>query len=189
MREPHTIVIARGDTIRHFTVRPWMAFLAGGLAAGLVASYVLATSYLVFRDDIIVGMSARQVRLRQSYEDRIASLRTQLDRVTSRQMRQREATDGRVSELIERQKALSERTGRLAPVFERALELGAKATGTDPANDKGLSVVNSEQPDVFYGIDPIITGPVPTRPKHAPSRQEDKPGQDKAQLLLDTVEH
>lgn len=37
-QEPHTIIIARGETIRHFTLRPWAAILGGTLAFALAAA-------------------------------------------------------------------------------------------------------------------------------------------------------
>lgn len=190
MKEPHTIIIARGETIRHFTVKPWMVFLGGTLAFGLAASYLLATSYLVFRDDLISGSVARQGRLQQAYEDRIASLRTQLDRVASRQMLDQKLMDGKVSELIQRQKTLSEQSNKLAPVLERAGKAGSNlAVETLPIDRVGLDIVDSEEKDGFYGIDPIITGPTTSSSKIAP--QGDKPvrrGIDKAERILNKVE-
>ena len=123
--EPHTIIIARGETIRHFTIRPWAGLLGGTLALGLAGSYLLATSYLVFRDDLITGSVARQARMQQAYEDRIATLRTQLDRVTSRQMLDQKLMDGKVAELIQRQRALAERHDKLVPALQRAEPAGA----------------------------------------------------------------
>jgi len=185
--EPHTIIIARGETIRHFTVRPWAALLGGTLALGLVGSYLLATSYLVFRDDLISGSVARQARLQQAYEDRIAALRTQLDRVTSRQLLDQKLMDGKVAELIQRQKALSERHDKLAPVLQRAERAGTALpteADTNLAMDRdGQDVVKSEDSDDFYGIDPIITGPTTSTRKPTPHDDKAKTGIDKAELL------
>lgn len=190
--EPHTIIIARGETIRHFTVRPWAALLGSTIALGLVGSYLLATSYLVFRDDLISGSVARQARLQQAYEDRIAALRTQLDRVTSRQLLDQKMMDGKVAELIQRQKALSERHDRLAPVLQRAEHAGTASQTEANANlvmDRdGEDVVKSEDADGFYGIDPIITGPTTSTRKPAPHNDKAKTGVDKAELL-DSVDH
>lgn len=190
--EPHTIIIARGETIRHFTVRPWAALLGSTIALGLVGSYLLATSYLVFRDDLISGSVARQARLQQAYEDRIAALRTQLDRVTSRQLLDQKMMDGKVAELIQRQKALSERHDRLAPVLQRAEHAGTASqteANTNLVMDRdGEDVVKSEDADGFYGIDPIITGPTTSTRKPAPHNDKAKTGVDKAELL-DSVDH
>ncbi len=192
-KEPHTIIIARGETIRHFTIKPWMAFLGGTLALGLAGSYLLATSYLVFRDDLITGSIARQARLQQAYEDRIAALRIQLDRVTSRQLLDQKLMDGKVSELIQRQKALSDRHDKLAPVLQRAEKAGAvlpaEADNILPMDGTGQDVVNSDDENGSYGIDPIITGPTTSTRKPAPHDDKVKTSVDKAELLFDSVDH
>jgi hypothetical protein len=81
-REPHTVIIARGDDIRHFTVRPWLAAFAGSVLAALAISYLLATTYLVLRDDLVGATVVRQAHMQQAYEDRISALRAQLDRIS-----------------------------------------------------------------------------------------------------------
>src|SRR5690606_363286 len=134
--------IARGDEIRHFTVRPWMAALAGSLVAAVAIGYLLATSYLVLRDDLIGAGIARQARIQQAYEDRIAALRTQVDRITSRQLLDQQLMQTKVSELLLRQSQLTRRHGRLGPILERAEnELPAKPPAEenkpDPRADAG----------------------------------------------------
>ncbi|MBO6539369.1 MAG: M23 family metallopeptidase [Rhizobiaceae bacterium] len=119
-REPHTVIIARGDEIRHFTIRPWIAAVAGSALAAVAVGYLLATSYLVLRDDLIGASVARQARLQQSYEDRISALRSQLDRVTSRQLLDQRLMETKVSELLQRQTQLYSRHGRLQPILDRA---------------------------------------------------------------------
>lgn len=119
-KEPHTVIIARGDEIRHFTVRPWMAAFAGSALAAIAIGYLLATSYLVLRDDLIGAASARQARLQQAYEDRISTLRAQVDRITSRQMLDQQLMETKVGELLERQSQLTRRHGRLGPLIDRS---------------------------------------------------------------------
>lgn len=118
--EPHTVIIARGDQIRHFTVRPWVAALAGSVIAAFAIGYLLATSYLVLRDDLIGATVARQARLQQAYEDRISALRAQVDRITSRQLLDQQLMENKVAELLGRQAELTARDGRLRPLLERA---------------------------------------------------------------------
>ena len=64
-KQPHTIIIARGDDIRHFQVRPWIAALAGSALAAIAIGYLAATSYLVLRDDLIGASVSRQARMQQ----------------------------------------------------------------------------------------------------------------------------
>ncbi|UDL91124.1 M23 family metallopeptidase [Mesorhizobium sp. PAMC28654] len=128
-KEPHTIIIARGDQIRHFTVRPWIAAFLGSALAAMAIGYLLATSYLVLRDDLIGATTARQARMQQAYEDRISALRAQVDRITSRQLLDQQLMETKVSELLQRQTQLSQRHGRLGPLIERA----ESEVGTQPA--------------------------------------------------------
>lgn len=119
-REPHTIIIAHGDEVSHFVVKPWLTFSIGAVCAAIAVGYVLATSYLVFRDDLIGAAISRQARMQQAYEDRIGALRAQVDRITSRQLLDQQIMETKVAELIDRQEQLSVRGGRLGPLLERA---------------------------------------------------------------------
>jgi len=136
--EPHTVIIARGDDIRHFQVRPWLVAVAGSAFAAMAIGYLLATSYLVLRDDLIDATTARQARLQQAYEDRISALRAQVDRITSRQMLDQQLMETKVGELLERQTQLSERHGRLAPITDRF--------GTDAATLPASAPLPADKP-------------------------------------------
>lgn len=126
-KEPHTVIIARGNDIRHFTVRPWLVALAGSAFAAVAIGYLLATSYLVLRDDLIGAAAARQARMQQAYEDRISALRSQVDRITSRQLLDQQLMEDKVTELLARQTQLTQRHGRLEPVLDPAGDLPADA--------------------------------------------------------------
>ncbi|TSE11976.1 peptidoglycan DD-metalloendopeptidase family protein [Mesorhizobium intechi] len=166
-KEPHTVIIARGNEIRHFTIRPWLAAFIGSAFAAIAIGYLLATSYLVLRDDLIGATTARQARMQQAYEDRISALRAQVDRITSRQLLDQQLMENKVSELIERQTQLSQRHGRLGPLLERAEnEVGAAPT-EDPAAaakpDKHAEVTgNISQPAQNYAVASL--GAADTRP-------------------------
>ena len=147
-KEPHTVIIARGNDIRHFTVRPWLAAFAGSALAAIAIGYLLATSYLVLRDDLIGATSARQARLQQAYEDRISALRAQVDRITSRQMLDQQLMETKVGELLERQTQLTQRHGRLGPIIDRAEhgDLALPAAAPVPADkpDIRASLIGNE---------------------------------------------
>lgn len=106
--------------MRHFTVRPWIVATAGSVLCAMAIGYLAATSYLVFRDDLIGAAGARQAHMQQAYEDRIAALRTQVDRITSRQLLDQQVMERKVGELLKRQDRLTRRHGRLDPVLKRA---------------------------------------------------------------------
>jgi murein DD-endopeptidase MepM/ murein hydrolase activator NlpD len=117
-REPHTVIIARGEEIRHFTIRPWMAAAIGSALCAVTIGYLLATTYLVFRDDLMGATVARQARMQQAYEDRIAALRAQVDRITSRQLLDQQLMENKVTELLQRQAQLSQRHWLIEPMLE-----------------------------------------------------------------------
>jgi len=153
--EPHTVIIARGNEIRHFTIRPWLAAFIGSALAAIAIGYLLATSYLVLRDDLIGATTARQARMQQAYEDRISALRAQVDRITSRQMLDQQLMETKVSELLARQTQLSERHGRLGPILERAEnEVGdAPATGASaPKPDEHAEITGSLSQAPTYSV-------------------------------------
>ncbi len=159
-KEPHTVIIARGNDIRHFTVRPWLAAFAGSALAAIAIGYLLATSYLVLRDDLIGATSARQARLQQAYEDRISALRAQVDRITSRQMLDQQLMETKVGELLERQTQLTQRHGRLGETVDSggpALPAAAPVPADKPdiraglsAGELSLASVSVERPFSFW---------------------------------------
>ncbi|RWP56840.1 M23 family metallopeptidase [Mesorhizobium sp.] len=146
-KEPHTVIIARGNEIRHFTIRPWVAAFCGSALAAMAIGYLLATSYLVLRDDLIGATTARQARMQQAYEDRISALRAQVDRITSRQLLDQQLMETKVGELLERQTQLSLRHGRLGPILERTeSDVGAPPASAKP--DKRADVTDA-QPQAY----------------------------------------
>jgi len=134
---------AQGAAHRHHRPRrrgsafhraPWLAAFAGSALAAAAVGYLLATSYLVFRDDLIGAADAQQARMQQAYEDRISALRAQVDRITSRQLLDQQVMETKVCELLERQTQLSRRHGRLGPLLERAeSEVGKTLPDAVPA--------------------------------------------------------
>jgi murein DD-endopeptidase MepM/ murein hydrolase activator NlpD len=141
-REPHTIIIAHGDSVSHFTIKPWLTLSIGAVLSAMAIGYLLATTYLVMRDDLIGATVARQARIQQAYEDRIAALRAQVDRITSRQLLDQQMMETKVAELLERQDQLSSRSGRLGPLLERARDNITTGSIPLPA-DKPGSVLGS----------------------------------------------
>tara|TARA_R110002012_G_scaffold258598_10_gene439451 strand:- start:41079 stop:42377 length:1299 start_codon:yes stop_codon:yes gene_type:complete len=118
-KHSHTIIFASGESVRHVTIRPWVAGLVMSVLGVMAIGYLGATSYLVLRDDLIGASMARQARMQHAYEDRIAALRSQVDRVTSRQLLDQQLMEEKVAELIARQNALSNRHGKIGPLLDR----------------------------------------------------------------------
>jgi murein DD-endopeptidase MepM/ murein hydrolase activator NlpD len=103
------IQVERRGRTRRIGVSATAALVVGLvlLLTGLWA--IAATVYLAFRDDVVGGLMQRQQQMRYAYEDRIAALRAQMDRVTSRQLVDQDSFEGKVQELAARQAQLETR--------------------------------------------------------------------------------
>ena len=174
--EPHTVIIARGNSVRHFTIRPWVAAVMGSALAAVAVGYLLATTYLVLRDDLLGATVARQARMQQAYEDRISALRAQVDRITSRQLLDQQLMENKVSELLNRQTVLSERNGIISPLLQGSglgNNLPANAPVPEPRPDDRASISPEDGAALAYaGTDPQTTGSIFTKllgPRNQPN--------------------
>lgn len=134
-KESHVLILASGERVRHMTIRPWMTAAAVSLFGLFTIGYLTATAYLVLRDDLIGASMARQARMQHEYEDRIAALRAQLDRITSRQLLDQQVVEDKVEKLMEQQMALTNRQSKLGSVLERAENSGLDTSAPDAAAD------------------------------------------------------
>ncbi len=73
----------------------------------LLGMWSAATAtYFAFRDDVLTRLIARQAEMQYAYEDRIAELRSKVDRTTSRQLLDQEQFDQKLDQIMRRQTAL-----------------------------------------------------------------------------------
>jgi murein DD-endopeptidase MepM/ murein hydrolase activator NlpD len=133
--ESASIVFTRNGKASHYAINP--AFAAASLAVLCIfaVGYFSATAYLVMRDDLIGMTQARSARLLHEYEDRIAMLRANLDRVTSRQLLDQQAIEAKVAELMERQESLGGRSSRIGKLLDEAQKRGLATDAASRASD------------------------------------------------------
>lgn len=122
--EPHRVIIACGERVRSFTIRPWFTSVALATALLLITGYLGATAYLVFRDQLNASANELGRQARTAYEDRIANLRAQNDRIASRQLIDRKSYEEKITLLLARQRKLDQRQDRITTVIDRAAESG-----------------------------------------------------------------
>lgn len=118
-KSKHVLILANDDKVRHMVIKPWIVGLTVSFIATMVIGHLLATTYLVVRDDLVGSSMARQARIQHSYEDRISQLRSELDRVTSKQLLDQQLVQDKVAELMQRQTTLSNRHGQMSPILDR----------------------------------------------------------------------
>jgi len=86
---------------------------------------IATATYFGFRDDVLTHLIARQADMQFAYEDRIADLRAQVDRITSRQLLDQESFEKRLDQMVQRQAALEKRTSALAAIADPVLAASA----------------------------------------------------------------
>jgi murein DD-endopeptidase MepM/ murein hydrolase activator NlpD len=99
-----------GKQVRFGPVAFWI--VVGTVVIMAVWSLTSAT-YLAFRDDVLRSLIARQAEQQFAYEDRIAEMRAQIDRTTSRQLLDQEQFEQKVDDLMRRQSLLESRATAL----------------------------------------------------------------------------
>ncbi len=129
---PQIILVRRGRA-RAFTIRPWMAATFGGLSLLFLSAYVGGTAYLFFREDIVEASQVSQSQLRHGYEERIAALRSEVDRLASRNLVAQQELEMRLEEVLRRQAALGERQQMLT-----GLDLAAASAEVELLPDEAV---------------------------------------------------
>ena len=100
-------------------MRPALLWGLVSLLPALVLWGAGAGLFLAFHDDMLGALSARQAEMQNAYEDRLADARSQLDRVTSRQLLDQNSFEGKVHELLSRQAQLEQRGSIVAALVSR----------------------------------------------------------------------
>jgi murein DD-endopeptidase MepM/ murein hydrolase activator NlpD len=114
------IVLVRKGHLRTVKVRPWVAGLVLGAGLALSTAFIGATGYLVYRDDLLGSTFARQVRMQYEYEDRVAALRAELDRATSKHAVETQGVEGQIATLLDRQALIERRQAALDGLIGKA---------------------------------------------------------------------
>ncbi|QLP98043.1 MAG: M23 family metallopeptidase [Rhodoblastus sp.] len=122
------VTFLRDDRARTLSFKPSTLYAAAA-APLLAAAYFSTTVYLIFRDDMLAGMMSRQAEMQYAYEDKIAALRTQMDRVTSRQLLDQTSFEGKLHALFSRQTQLESRGSMMSSLATAAGLSGAEVTG------------------------------------------------------------
>ena len=118
------IVIISRDNTRTYTFSPLALF--GGLTLFLAVSlgFLAATTYLVFRDDLFDLVRERNADMQQAYEDRIARLRSEIDRISSRQILDSVAMDEKVEKILSAQQGIAARQQAVGALIDKARSIG-----------------------------------------------------------------
>src|SRR5437870_721134 len=94
---------------RQWRVGPIVFWIVIGILVVMAGWTIVTATYFAFHDDVLTRLLARQAEMQFGYEDRVAELRAQLDRMTSRQLLDQELFEQKLDQLVRRQATLEQR--------------------------------------------------------------------------------
>jgi murein DD-endopeptidase MepM/ murein hydrolase activator NlpD len=149
----HRITIVHGDRVRAFQIDGARMWAAAAVVGVFGLAFFGASGYLLFRDDILRGAISRQVVQARVYEDRVAELRGEIDRINGRRLIDQESFEAKLDRLLVRQEKLSADQSRIGGLAASAAEFGL----TPPKGAAGgLQPIGAARP-----AEPTETGSVP----------------------------
>lgn len=120
----HTIVLARGDRVRHWTVPSWLLGTAAlGTIVGVLGG-IGAIALSLSGDSVVRLMLDREVQTTTVYEKRISGLRQELDKLTTRQHIDRDQIAKQLEALLSQQAQLVGRFEKMEPLLDLAANEG-----------------------------------------------------------------
>ncbi len=115
----------RGYTFGHggrqVRIGPVVFWICVGTLVIMAGWSAVTATYFAFHDDVLARLIARQAAMQFAYEDRIADMRAQVDRVTSRQLLDQEQFEQRLTQLANRQAVLEARASSLGALADPAI--------------------------------------------------------------------
>src|SRR5262252_732538 len=154
---------AKGYTLVHagrqLRLGPIAFWVVVGTLVIMAAWTITTATYFAFRDDVLTRLIARQADMQFGYEDRIAELRAQVDRISSRELLDQEQYEQKLDQILRRQSALEARAGALGGLGDVTGSVRPSSRGEtrsaplkpSPISDKGVFLF---PPDRNLPIDP-----------------------------------
>ncbi len=98
-----------GHAGRQLRLGPVAFWIVVGTLVIMAVWTVATATYFAFREDVLTRLIGRQAEMQFAYEDRVADLRAQIDRITGRQLLDQENFEQKLDQLLRRQSALEQR--------------------------------------------------------------------------------
>jgi murein DD-endopeptidase MepM/ murein hydrolase activator NlpD len=120
---------------------------------------VVTATYFAFRDDFLTRLISRQAEMQYAYEDRIAELRSQVDRLASRQLLDQEQYEQKLDQVVRRQATLESRAAMLSGLPDAAPTGSIKTPTRASASSRPAPIPGKPSPI----NDTVILAPPPDR--------------------------
>ncbi|MPZ38087.1 MAG: peptidoglycan DD-metalloendopeptidase family protein [Rhizobiales bacterium] len=140
---------------RQLRLGPIAFWIVVGTLVIMAAWSIITATYFAFRDDVLTGLVARQAEMQYAYEDRIADLRQQIDRMSSRQLLNQEQYEQKLDQIMRRQSALENRANAIQAMPDSIVTGSTRSTGRGQTRSapNRPSPVNDRSSDLMTGRD------------------------------------
>lgn len=129
------VILVSGERMITLPVPPWLAMIVAFIIAAMAVILTVAALYSMLRDDLLHATFDARTRQIQGYEDHIAALRSEIDRISSHQILDQMAFDEKIDRLLSAQQALDGRQKIVTDLIARAENnrlLDGGAAGAQP---------------------------------------------------------
>src|SRR5579872_288203 len=106
---------------RQVRVGPVAFWIVVGTLVIMAAWSITTATYFAFHDDVLTRLVAREADMQFGYEDRIAELRAQIDRLSSRQLLDQEQYEQKLDQVSRRQATLESRAAALGALSDPSI--------------------------------------------------------------------
>ncbi|HWF93875.1 MAG TPA: peptidoglycan DD-metalloendopeptidase family protein [Xanthobacteraceae bacterium] len=111
---------------RQLRIGPIAFWIVVGTLVIMAAWSITTATYFAFRDDVLTRLVSREAEMQFGYEDRIAELRAQIDRLSSRQLLDQEQYETKLDQVSRRQATLESRAAALGALTDPAITSSIK---------------------------------------------------------------
>jgi murein DD-endopeptidase MepM/ murein hydrolase activator NlpD len=106
---------------RQLRIGPIAFWIVVGTLVIMAAWSITTATYFAFRDDVLTRLVSREAEMQFGYEDRIAELRAQIDRLSSRQLLDQKQYETKLDQVARRQATLESRAAALGALADPTL--------------------------------------------------------------------
>jgi len=152
------LTFAYGKGARTISVRPLIFYLIAGVLPVLGLWYLFATVYLIFRDDMLASLMNHQTEMQYAYENRVTTLRSQIDQLTTRRLLDEAALNSKMDDLASRQARIERRNAIVASLAERVLPRPGSKTQGDQTESSGQDDDHANPATSRPSPNPLLSG-------------------------------
>jgi murein DD-endopeptidase MepM/ murein hydrolase activator NlpD len=143
---------------RQVRIGPVAFWVVVGTLVIMAAWSITTATYFAFRDDVLTRLVSREADMQFGYEDRIAELRAQIDRLSSRQLLDQEGYEQKLDLVARRQATLESRAAALNALSDPAATGSIKPAARVGAPQRNAPVKPSPLSDATK-LDPATGRP------------------------------